>query len=116
MVEAGVLDGPDVEEAVRAAVVPVLERGADTLVLGCTHFPFLEPVIRRVAGPEIHIIDPAPAVAKQTRRVAEELGLTTGTAEVAIEITGDFEGTAELVGRLAGFDVPVDHVTFAGHV
>ena len=69
LVEKGVFDGAEVERTVRAAVEPLLAEGADTIVLGCTHYPFLEPVIRCVAGPDVEIINPAPAVARQTAKV-----------------------------------------------
>ena len=67
-VERGELDGPETEAAVAAHVRPLLDQGADTLVLGCTHYPFLAPVIRRVAGPGITVMDPAPAVARELQR------------------------------------------------
>ena len=69
LVERGELDGPEVERVVRASLQPLLDAGADTIVLGCTHYPFLRPVIERIAGPDVRIIDPAPAVARQLIRV-----------------------------------------------
>ena len=74
MVERGEIEGRDVEATVRAGVGPVLDDGADTLVLGCTHFSFLKTTIAKVAGPDIRVIDPAPAVAAQASRVASEAG------------------------------------------
>lgn len=72
-VESGQLEGAAVESMVRADCEPLLEAGADTLVLGCTHFPFLEPVMRAVLGKDIHIIDPSPAVASQLKsRLSQE--------------------------------------------
>ena len=49
--------------------------GADTIVLGCTHYPFLLPVIERLAGPGVRVIDPAPAVARQLVHILTERGL-----------------------------------------
>ena len=77
LVERGELDGAEVERTVRASLQPLLDAGADTIVLGCTHYPFLQPVIQRIAGPDVRIIDPAPAVAKQLMRV---LASTASTA------------------------------------
>ncbi|HOX29336.1 MAG TPA: hypothetical protein PLQ76_09310, partial [bacterium] len=48
---------------------PMLAAGVDTIVLGCTHYPFVLPLIRRLVGPEVEVIDPAPAVARQVERV-----------------------------------------------
>jgi glutamate racemase len=75
LVERGELDGPEVERTVRASLQPLLDAGADTIVLGCTHYPFLLPVIERIAGPDVRIIDPAPAVARQLLKVLTERGL-----------------------------------------
>jgi glutamate racemase len=69
LVERGELDGPETERVVRASLQPLLDAGADTIVLGCTHYPFLLPVIQRLAGPDVRVIDPAPAVARQLLRV-----------------------------------------------
>ena len=53
---------------------PLLAAGIDQLVLGCTHYPFLRPLFAEVAGPEVEIIDPAPAVARQAGRVLAQHG------------------------------------------
>ncbi|WP_301958313.1 glutamate racemase [uncultured Alistipes sp.] len=71
LVEGDREDTPEAEACVRAVVEPMLERSADQIVLGCTHYPFLRPVLDRiVAGRDVRIVDPSPAVA---RRVAELL-------------------------------------------
>ncbi len=77
LVENGILDGPLAEETVRKSLRPLLEAGADRIVLGCTHYPFLKDVIQRVAGPDVTVIDPAPAVARHLLDVMREEGLGT---------------------------------------
>ena len=72
LVENGILEGPEAEETVRKSLQPLLDAGADRIVLGCTHYPFLKPVIASIAGPGVQIIDPAPAVARQTVRMLEK--------------------------------------------
>lgn len=69
LVERGELEGPRAEAAVRARVEPLLAAGADHLVLGCTHFPHLSPLIARVAAGRAVIVDPSAAVARQVRRL-----------------------------------------------
>lgn len=64
LVENGNLKGEAAEEVVRTSLQPLLDAGADTIVLGCTHYPFLLPVLRKLAGPGVRFIDPAPAVAR----------------------------------------------------
>lgn len=70
-VERGLVSGPDTCALVERYVNPLVAQGADTLVLGCTHYPFLLPVIRAVAGPGVSVIDPSPAVARELRRRLE---------------------------------------------
>jgi glutamate racemase len=77
------------------------------LVLACTHYPFLEPVIRRVAGDKVTIIDPAEAVARQTARLAG----AAGQGRLEIRVTGPAAGVEELILRLTGLDHPVQTVT-----
>jgi glutamate racemase len=67
-VEKGDLSSPATKLLVEKYVVPLLSKGADTLVLGCTHYPFLTPVIRAIAGPTVTILDPAAAVARELHR------------------------------------------------
>ncbi|MEI8131080.1 MAG: glutamate racemase [Leptolinea sp.] len=77
-IEAGHLDGPETRRILQTALHPMLEKGIDTIVLGCTHFPFVIPVIQEIAGPNVRVIDPAPAIARQAARM-----LTTSSASVA---------------------------------
>ena len=72
LVENGILDGPEAYATVKASLQPLLDAGADRIVLGCTHYPFLRPVVEAVAGPGVQVIDPAPAVARQTVRLLEK--------------------------------------------
>jgi glutamate racemase len=67
-VEAGDLSSASTRALVEQYLRPVLEKGADTIVLGCTHYPFVRDVIREVAGPSITIIDSAGPVARELRR------------------------------------------------
>ena len=69
-VEAGDLDSQAARESVRAVIAPLLQQQVDHIVLGCTHYPFLSPLIRELTGPSIILDDPADAIA---RRVAELL-------------------------------------------
>lgn len=68
-VERGETEGPAVEEAVRARLGPLLAAGADRIVLGCTHFPHLKPVMEKIAAGRAVIIDPSDAVARRVREV-----------------------------------------------
>ena len=74
-IEAGQLDGPEMEAFLRNILEPMLAGGADTFVLGCTHYPFVQTLIEKIVGPDATVINPAPAVARQLQRVLEEKGL-----------------------------------------
>lgn len=74
-IEAGELNSAATREILEKALSPMLERGIDTIVLGCTHYPFIIPLVKQIAGPEVRVIDPAPAVARQTARLLDMAGL-----------------------------------------
>ncbi|MBG0770356.1 MAG: aspartate/glutamate racemase family protein, partial [Anaerolineaceae bacterium] len=74
-IEAGDLTGPQTRLILEEALQPMLAEGIDTVVMGCTHYPFVIPLIETITGPEVRTIDPAPAIARQTRRLLAERGL-----------------------------------------
>ena len=81
LVEKGITTGPEAESTVRNSLMPLLDAGADMIVLGCTHYPFLSETISKVASeayPDrtIKIIDPAPAVARHLIEVMTEEGIS----------------------------------------
>lgn len=92
-VESGELEGEAVEQMVRADVIPLLDAGADTLVLGCTHFSYLRPTIEAVVGDKARIIDPAPAVARQLASSLPQGRQATGTTcgNLSIRTSEDVE-------------------------
>lgn len=73
LVERGETDGPAAERAVRLRLEPLLKAGADHIVLGCTHFPHLKPLMERIVDGRAKILDPSEAVARQVKRVMEGL-------------------------------------------
>jgi glutamate racemase len=109
-VEAGEL----VSAATRALVAryarPLIDRGADTIVLGCTHYPFLRPVITEVVGSSVQLIDTGEAVARQVvRRLPEGLiGRIDQTPTQQFWTTGDGRSAARIMSQLWGQDVPVE--------
>lgn len=73
LVEKGETAGSRAEAAVRARIEPLIEAGADRIVLGCTHFPHLKPLMEKVAGNKAVIVDPSDAVARRIRDVLSEV-------------------------------------------
>jgi glutamate racemase len=75
LVEEGWWDGPVVEATARRYAAPLKKARVDTLILGCTHYPYLKPVLRRVMGRAISLVDSAEETARETERVLAKLGL-----------------------------------------
>lgn len=75
LVEEGWHEDPVTEEVARRYLAPLLEAGIDTLVLGCTHYPLLTPLLQRVVGPEVTLVDSADAVAEVVAEELERKGL-----------------------------------------
>jgi glutamate racemase len=94
LVEAGDLESPEVYRLLEKYLRPMLDAGADHIVLGCTHYPFLVPAIRKIAGGQVRLIDPAPAVAQRVKALLGKHGLLNPSAEKA---THAFYSSAEAV-------------------
>ncbi len=110
-VEAGRLDTPDTEAMLREYLAPMMAAGVDTIVLGCTHYPFLEPAIQRIVGPGVSVIDPSPAIARQVGRVMELRGLHSASREASHVFCTSRDDVAftESVRRLARVGDPNVH-------
>ena len=98
LVEALDIDSPHAEAIVEASVQPIMSKGADTLVLGCSHYPFLLKVIKRVANRlkradvnDVDVIDPAPAIAKNLVNVlsGKNISVNDGTFQIKLISSGD---------------------------
>jgi len=104
-VECGDLDSPRVERLLRRYLEPLMAKGADTIVLGCTHYPFLIPAIRRIVGEEVNIVEPGVAIARQTARLLAryELAKTDPRGGRRFYVTsGDLEPFSDIVTKLIG--------------
>ncbi len=121
-IEAGRAGGLAARQILARALGPMLERGADAVVLGCTHYPFALPLIRELAGPGVQAIDPAPAVARQVARVAQDVGgFETGAPEAGgpeaggttYVTTGHPEDFARALRRLLDEDAPVGRASWS---
>jgi glutamate racemase len=76
-IERGELETKKTRAILESALHPMLVQGIDTVVLGCTHYPFVIPVIQEIVGPGVRVIDPAPAVARQVERMLNLHGMRT---------------------------------------
>jgi glutamate racemase len=102
-IEAGQLQSPATRRILQQGLAPLRSRGVDTLVLACTHYPFVIPQIRQLAGDGVEVIDPAPAIARQTGRLLAEVGPAdpNGPAgHVTLYSTGDSQALAKMAWEL----------------
>ncbi len=112
-IEAGQLEGSETGRILEDALQPMLEAGVDTVVLGCTHYPFVIPLIRKITGEQVRVVDPAPAVARQVGRILDNQGLRDREASWKRDLlgeppsrrfvtTGDPQRLAEMLLQLLG--------------
>lgn len=71
-IEDGNMQGAETRKILEDALFPMMEAGLDTVVLGCTHYPFVIPLIQSIVGEGVRVINPADAVARQTRRLLQQ--------------------------------------------
>ena len=112
-IEAGQLNGGQVHVILENALMPMLAEGIDTVVLGCTHYPFVIPQIEKIVGPQVRVIDPAPAIARQVGRLLTEHDLANGThatGTVQFKTSGDAAALSRQIAQLWAEDHPTDKV------
>lgn len=102
LVEQADLHSPHTEALLRQFIEPVVAQGADTLVLGCTHYPFLRDTIQRLAGQGVTLMDPAEAVARELVRRLGDQRRTQGTGTTRFFTTGDVAQVQRVVAHLWG--------------
>lgn len=110
LVEAGQTSGPEVLDVARGYLTPLIERGIDTLVLGCTHYPFLRGALSQVAGPEVALVSSDIETASEVYRVLTRMELLrdsqAGEPTVRYEATGDDAAAfVSLARRMLGIDI-----------
>lgn len=117
LVEQGRFDDDEVTATVKQALQPVLAEDIDVLVLGCTHFPALRPVIERVAGPKVQVIDSGEAIARRTYSVLQTMDmlapttlLASGGGKLDIWCSGEPEAFSPIVTHLLGLPVRVQQI------
>ncbi len=110
-IEKGNLNGPETRAILVRALQPMLAAGIDTVVMGCTHYPFVIPLIEDIAGPSVRVIDPAPAIARQVGRLLAQHGwLAAGEAPARTRFitSGDPRAMAARLPILIGEEACVE--------
>lgn len=112
-IEKGNLTGSETRRILEDALHPMLEKDIDTVVLGCTHYPFVIPLIQEIVGEKVRVIDPAPAVARQVKRLLEAGGMKSdppARGEVRFFTSGDPEALKSVLPLLLGGGGEVERV------
>ncbi|KVN38476.1 glutamate racemase [Burkholderia ubonensis] len=116
-VERGDTNSPALRALLDGYLQPMLDAGADTLVLGCTHYPFFTETIRDLVGDRLTIVDTSDAIARQLARVLDERGLRapagTRAAPPRFCSTSDGRQLRALASTLLGLDAPVESVAIS---
>jgi glutamate racemase len=115
-IEAGETGGPALEAFLRTRLQPLLDAGIDELVLGCTHYAFAASALQKVFGPEVKIIDPAPAVARQVERLLAGRLADGNAAGVDYFTSGDGPAFARILRQLLGEEAAVRPLRWADGV
>jgi glutamate racemase len=117
LIEEGKIDHPETREILEKALHPMLEKGVDEVVMGCTHYPFVIPLIREIVGEDVQVIDPAPAVARQAGRLLAEYDLLTnvsGSGQIQFLTSGDPLELQRIIGQLLSYETGVEGLKWVG--
>ena len=109
LVESGKSGAPETEKALREALQEIVDFRADTLILGCTHYPLLTPMIKKITGDRMTIVDSAETTAARVKRVLAKNGLESAEGETArhqIYVTGSPDRFGQIARILFGEDLP----------
>jgi glutamate racemase len=106
LVEEGRAESKEAESLLRTYLQPMLDNGVDELVLGCTHYPFLQKTIEKITQGRMDIVNPAPAVAAQAKRLMEQKGLLSAKCENA-EYLFYSSGSVEQLRKMQELHVPL---------
>ena len=116
LIEQGHLDDDVLAARILDLTRPICDAQADTVVLGCTHYPFVENVLRRALGPDVEILDSGPAIARRLAQVLQQgsLEAAPGPGSLRMWTTGEPSAVQPVVDRLWGEAVDLDRVAIAG--
>jgi len=112
-IELGALDTIETREILERALLPMLEKHIDSVVMGCTHYPFVIPLIQEIVGLDVQVIDPSPAIARQVSRIlAERLQLASGLeiAQTSFFTTSSSSRLHEMLPKLLGEKYDVQYI------
>ncbi|HEX2999913.1 MAG TPA: aspartate/glutamate racemase family protein, partial [Armatimonadota bacterium] len=113
LVEAGITSGPEAQAAVERHATPIRALGIDTVVLGCTHYPYLSEVLHQAFGDGVTLVDPAEELAIALKQLLDARNLHRDTTEMPTHrylVSGEPEPFLETARRLLGREITVEKV------
>ena len=121
LIEAGDLEAPELRAAAASYLEPMLEQGAEAIVLGCTHYPLLVPLLQSLLPPDVRLVDPALAAVARLGPLLASLGdVPEGEQnphptphplqQCRICVTGCADSFAQAAARWLGDTPPVERV------
>jgi glutamate racemase len=116
-IEKGEFESATTRAILEEALYPMLEKNIDTVVLGCTHYPYVIPLIQRIVGEHVRVIDPAPAVARQVGRMLDARGLQSdlkSKGKLQLFTTGDTDALKSVLPKLLIEQADVTSVVWGG--
>lgn len=116
-IEAGELDSAHTRELLQGWIQPLLAEGCDTLILGCTHYPFIKPLLRELLPVSVSLVDTGAAVARQLQNLLDQRGLRAPSGEVRqtrLWSSGDPQQLERVLPQLWGERVHVEPLGEAG--
>ncbi|WP_269685758.1 glutamate racemase [Flavobacterium lacustre] len=110
LIENGQINSPEMTQLLQSYLTPMIEANIDYLVLGCSHYPYLIPQIKKILPPHIHIIDSGEAVAKQTQNILrDKVGFSSETKKTPIFYTNT---NPKVLSEILGGNYLVEEIDF----
>lgn len=112
-IEKGDLSGVETRSVLEKALFPMLEKNIDTVVLGCTHYPFVIPLIKEIVGEKVNVIDPTNAIVEQVSRVLDENNLSdksVNDGQIDIFTSGKKEDMKPILSKLFSLNISVEEI------
>jgi glutamate racemase len=104
LIEGGLIGSKETIKVVSSYLKPLISKGIDTLILGCTHYPLLSQIIQSIMGPEVLLIDPAENTVKEARKLLQKkqlLSPASHKADYQYLVTGSAPAFKEAAGKLS---------------
>lgn len=101
-IESGAQDSDETRDMIARCIAPLIDAGADTIVLGCTHYPFVQHLVAELVPAETEIIEPSAAVARQCHRIVTQMSIEPASrpGNTRFLTTGDVNQTGRVASQL----------------